>query len=91
MHEFVTHLLRRNNSGLEIDLFNVWHLLYLFVIFGGAVLLSFLWRNKSAMSKDKLLRTLAYLVIGLYIFDFFCMPLSDSYSGMDTDKLPFHF
>ena len=91
MHEFVTHLLRRNNSSLEIDLFNVWHLLYLFVIFGGAVLLSFLWRNKPAMSKDKLLRTLAYLVIGLYIFDFFCMPLSDSYSGMDTDKLPFHF
>ena len=91
LHEFVTHLLRRNNSNLEIEMLNVWHILYLLLIFGGAVLLALAWRNKSAVSQDKLLRTLAYLVIGLYILDFFCMPLSDSYSGIDTDKLPFHF
>ncbi len=91
MHEFITHLLRRNNSTLEIDLFNVWHFFYLFLIFGGAVVLACLWKNKSAESKEKLLRTMAYLVIGFYILDFFCMPLSDSYDGMDTDKLPFHF
>ena len=87
----MTHLLRRNNSNLEIDLFNIWHILYLTVIFGGAVLLALVWRNKSGVSQDKFLRMMAYLVIGLYILDFFCMPLSDSYSGIDTDKLPFHF
>lgn len=91
MHEFVTHLLRRNNSNLEIDLFNVWHILYLALIFGGAVLLSVMWQKKSPESREKLLRTLACAVIGLYILDFFCMPLSDSYDGISTDKLPFHF
>lgn len=92
MHEFVTHLLRRDNSNLEIDLFNIWHFAYLLVIFGGAVLLAVLWRNKSAEDKDKLLRLMAYLTIGLYVLDFFCMPLVDSYDyAIDTDKLPFHF
>lgn len=90
MREFVTHLLRRNNSDLEIDLFNIWHFVYLFVIFAGAVLLALLWKNKSAASKEQLLRTMAYLTIGLYILDFFCMPLSDSYNGISQDKLPFH-
>ena len=91
MHEFVTHLLRRNNSDLEIDLFNEWHFLYLFLIFGAAILLSVMWRKKSPASCETLLRALACAVIGLYILDFFCMPLSDSYDGMSTDKLPFHF
>lgn len=90
MREFVTHLLRRDNSTLEIDLFNIWHFVYLFVIFGGAVLLAVLWRNKSAASKESLLRAVAYLTIGLYVLDFFCMPLSDSYNGISQDKLPFH-
>lgn len=90
LREFVTHLLRRDNSSLEIDLFNIWHFVYLFVIFGGAILLAVLWRDKSAASKEKLLRVMAYLTIGLYIADFFCMPLSDSYNGISQDKLPFH-
>ena len=90
MREFVTHLLRRDNSNLEIDLFNIWHFVYLFTIFAGAILLAILWKNKSAESKEKLLRTMAYLTIGLYILDFFCMPLSDSYNGISQDKLPFH-
>ena len=90
LREFVTHLLRRNNSNLEIDLFNIWHFVYLFVIFAGAILLAVLWKNKSAESKEHLLRTMAYLTIGLYILDFFCMPLSDSYNGISQDKLPFH-
>lgn len=92
LHQFATHLLRRDNSTLEIDLFNVWHILYLVLIFGGAILLTMLWKNKSEASKEKLLGTLACLTIGLYILDFFCMPLVDSYDFvMDTDKLPFHF
>lgn len=92
LHEFAKHLLRRDNSTLEIDLFNIWHILYLVIIFGGAVALAVAWQNKPAESKRHLLRTMAYLVIGLYILDFFCMPLVDSYDYViSTDKLPFHF
>lgn len=90
MREMVTHFFSENNSELEIQLFNEWHFFYLFVVFGGALLLACLWRNKSAESKDRLLRLMAYLTIGLYVIDFFCMPLSDSYSGISQDKLPFH-
>ncbi len=90
MREFVAYLLSENHSKFEIDLFDVWHFLYLGVVFGGVILLAFLWRHKSAESKDRLLQVMAYLTIGLYVLDFFCMPLSDSYSGISQDKLPFH-
>ena len=33
---------------------------------------------------------MAYLTIGLYLIDFFIMPLSDSYGSISEDKLPFH-
>lgn len=78
MREIVAYLLSEEHSRFEIDLFDPWHFLYLFIVFGGSVLLAVLWRDKSAASKDKLLRVMAYLTIGLYIADFFCMPLSDS-------------
>lgn len=90
MREMVARFFSENNSELEIQLFNEWHFLYLFVVFGGSLLLACLWRNKSAESQDKLVRAMALLTIGLYIADFFCMPLSDSYSGISQDKLPFH-
>jgi hypothetical protein len=33
---------------------------------------------------------MAYLTIGLYVIDFFIMPLSDSYNGISAYKLPFN-
>lgn len=90
MREFVAYLFSENHSKFEIDLFDIWHFVYLGIVFGGAILLAVLWRNKSSASKTKLLHVMAYLTIGLYIADFFCMPLSDSYSGISQDKLPFH-
>ena len=33
---------------------------------------------------------MAYLTIGLYVIDFFIMPLSDSYDGISAYKLPFN-
>ena len=90
MKDFVTYLFSENNSELAIGLFDVWHFLYLFVIFGGSVLLALLFKSKSDSSKQKLLRAMAYVVIGFYIADFFIMPLSDSYNGISYDKLPFH-
>ena len=90
MKEFVRMLLSQNNSTLKIGLFDVWHFLYLTVILGGSVLLSLIFKNKSDKAKTRLIRLFAFLTIGLYVADFFLMPLSDSYSGISVYKLPFN-
>lgn len=90
IRDFVHQLFSERNSELEIGLFDLWHFLYLFIIFGSAVLLTFLFRSKSERAKEAVVRVFAYLTIGLYVADFLIMPLSDSYSGISTYKLPFN-
>ena len=90
MKEFVAWLFSENNSDLEITLFNIWHFFYLFIIFGGCILLTMIFRRKPEAAKEKIVRLFAYLTIGVYIADFFIMPLSDSYDHIGIDKLPFH-
>jgi hypothetical protein len=90
MKEFIAWLFSEHNSTLQINLLDKWHFLYLFVIFGAAIVLSLVFRRKSAAGKSRILRLFAYLTIGLYIADFFIMPLSDSYGHIGIDKLPYH-
>ena len=90
MKEFITWLLSENNSSLEIGLFDIWHIMYLTVILGGSVLLALVYNKKSAEARTKVLQLFACLTIGLYVADFFLMPLSDSYNRISIDKLPFH-
>lgn len=90
VRDFVRMLFSQNNSELAIGLFDIWHFLYLFIIFGGSILLAFIFKNKSEQAKTRLIRVFAYLTVGLYIADFFIMPLSDSYSGISVYKLPFN-
>ena len=90
MKDFFTKLFSENNSNMEITLYNIWHIFYLVLIIGGAILLAFLFKNKSQKAKDTVLKVFAYLTIGLYIADFFIMPLSDSYDGISAYKLPFN-
>ena len=90
MREFVRTLFSENNSELAIGLFDIWHFLYLAIIIGGGILLALIFGNKSEKAKTALIRVFAYLTIGLYVADFFIMPLSDSYSGISVYKLPFN-
>ena len=90
MREFVHQLFSENNSSLQIGLFDIWHFTYLFLIFGGTIAFSLLFRKRSAAAKQKLVRLFAYLAVGLYVADFLIMPLSDSYSGISVYKLPFN-
>ena len=90
MREFIRTVFSQNNSEMAIGLFDVWHFLYLFIILGGTIFLTLLYKNKSEQAKAKLIRLFAYLTIGLYVADFFIMPLSDSYSGISVYKLPFN-
>lgn len=90
MKAFFAWLFSENNSTQQIGLFDGWHFLYLFIVFGGSVLLALFFKDKSEKAKEKVIRLFAYLTIGLYLADFFIMPLSDSYNGISVDKLPFH-
>lgn len=90
MKEFFAWLFSEHNSDLQIGLFDQWHFLYLFIVFGGTALLSCLFCHKPKDKKDRILKIFAYLTFGLYIADFFIMPLSDSYNGISVYKLPFN-
>ena len=90
MKEFFTWLFSENNSQQAIGLFSFWHFFYLTLIYGGSLLLAILFAKKTAQAKEKLIRLFAYLTIGLYVADFFIMPLSDSYNGISPYKLPFN-
>ena len=91
MKEFVYWLLSEKNSKLKIGLFDRWHFLYLLVIIGGFILISFLYMHKDDKAKEKTIRVFAYITIGIYVSDFFLMPLSDSYGySIGINDLPFH-
>lgn len=89
MKEFFAWLFSQNNSDLSIGLFDVWHFLYLFITFGGTLTLCLIGRKRRDL-QNRLQRVMAYLTIGLYVIDFFIMPLSDSYDGIAVYKLPFN-
>lgn len=90
MRDFVHMLFSENNSSLKIGLFDIWHIIYLVVIFGGVIFLSLFFKNKSERARMTVVKAFAYLTIGLYVADFLIMPLSDSYSGISVYKLPFN-
>lgn len=89
MKAFFAWLFSENTSNLQIGLFDQWHFLYLFIIFGGTLALSLIGR-KFPTKKAFIQKLMAYLTVGLYIADFFIMPLSDSYDGISAYKLPFN-
>lgn len=90
MKAFFAWLFSQNNSQQAIGLYDGWHFFYLALVYGGALLLAILFSKKTAQAKEKIIRFFAYLTVGLYVADFFIMPLSDSYSGISPYKLPFN-
>ena len=76
MKEFFAWLFSEHNSNLQIGLFDGWHFLYLFITFGGTLVLSLIGR-KFSTKKACIQKIMAYLTVGLYVIDFFIMPLSD--------------
>ena len=89
MNEFFKNLFGTSNGSVEITLFSIWHILYIVLIVGLSIGGYFILRNKSDKAKETTLKVLAYLLIGVYILDFFVMPFSQG--KIDIDKLPFHF
>ena len=90
MREFLLNLFGTDEGSIEITLFSIWHILYFVLIVGGTIGACFLLKNKSEETKEKVRKILAYLVIGVYLADFFIQPFMSSDYSMNVDKLPFH-
>lgn len=75
---------------MEITLFSIWHFLYLILIIGGTIGTAFIFKNRSEKTKKIALQVYAYLVLFVYLIDFFIQPLVSSSGRLDIDKLPFH-
>ncbi|MBE7082761.1 MAG: hypothetical protein E7378_03710 [Clostridiales bacterium] len=89
MREWFLSLFDKNLGGLEINLFDFWHIGYLLLAIGGIILTAFLLRKKSEKTQRKFVNALIIIAVISYVLDFFVQPL---YRGgeMDVDKLPFH-
>ena len=88
MYPYLHELFADRKGSTVFTCFGIWHILYMAVIFGGIGLTVILLRNKAEKTRYKAIRAALYLAFGLYMADFFLMPLAFGY--IDLEKLPFH-
>ena len=88
MFDLLSNILKDHKGDIIFNIFGIWHILYMILIFGGIILTVLLLKNKKQSTKVKAINLVITLVFGLYILDFFIMPLSNGY--IDIEKLPFH-
>ena len=88
MYNFLNALLSDKKGGEIFTLFGAWHFFYIALTFFTVAVVLFLLKNKSADLRRRTTRTFIYIAFGLYILDFFLMPLA--YGEIDIEKLPFH-
>ena len=90
MREVFLKIFSEGNSGLEITLFSIWHILYIVLIVGCSIGAGIHLRKKGETTTNKVLNVLAYLIPIIYVADFFLMPFARDSYDIDIDKLPFH-
>lgn len=90
MREILLKIFSENNTGLEITLFSIWHILYILIIVTSAICAGAYLVKKSKETQNRVLDVIACLIPMLYVLDFFLMPLARSSHDIDIDKLPFH-
>lgn len=90
MRDFLINFFGWKNGSIEIDVFSIWHFLYVFLIVGAIVAGAFLLKGKSQQTKRKTLQTISIVVLVMYIVDFMLQPFVTSSHTLDIDKLPFH-
>lgn len=88
MFELLSNLLKDHKGEVILNCFGIWHILFMILIFGGIITTVLVLKNKNQSTKDKVINLVINLVFGLYILDFFLMPLA--YGSIDIEKLPFH-
>lgn len=85
MYPILHQLLSDKKGGEIFELFGPWHFFY--IILTLAVIAVVLRRNKRE-DGERTAKQFSDLAFGLYILDFFLMPLA--YGEIDIEKLPFH-
>ena len=88
MYTFLSNLLSDKKGGEIFTLFSAWHFFYIVLTAVTVALVLILLKNKSESSKNKTTKAFIYIAFGLYVLDFFAMPLA--YGEIDIEKLPFH-
>lgn len=88
MYSFLSNLLADKKGGEIFTLFSGWHFFYILITIGGVVATLLLLKNKSDNVKKTVERIFISVAFGLYMADFFLMPLA--YGEIDIEKLPFH-
>lgn len=88
MNSILHQILSDKADGILFRCFDPWHIGYiaLFVGLGAYVLLRL--KKKDETERRKTIELLIALPFGLYLLDFFLMPLA--YGEIDIEKLPFH-
>ena len=88
MYGILSGLLSDKKEGTVFACFNIWHIIYLAVIFGAIILTVCLLKKRSRKAKTLAVDIAIGSAFGLYILDFFMMPFA--YGEIDLEKLPFH-
>ena len=88
MYRFLNNLLSDKKGGEIFTLFGAWHFFYVALTIVTVAVVLLLLKNKSDDLKRKAPQTFIYIAFGLYVLDFFLMPLA--YGEIDIEKLPFH-
>ncbi len=88
MYDFLCGLLSDKKGGNVFTCFGIWHLLFVGFFIGLLVLLTLCLKGKSLEKKKRIADIFINISFGLYVADFFLMPLA--YGEIDIEKLPFH-
>jgi hypothetical protein len=88
MYGLLSNILKDHKGEIIFNCFGIWHILYMLIIFGFIMTMVLLLKNKTENTKKKAINLTIDVVFGLYILDFFLMPLA--YGSIDIEKLPFH-
>ena len=88
MYSFLHNLLSDKKGGEIFTLFGSWHFFYIALTLAMVIAVLFFLKNKNDYTRKKALQVFISVSFGLYLADFFLMPLA--YGEIDIEKLPFH-
>lgn len=88
MYSLLHDFLADKKGGEVFTLFSGWHFFYIAFIIVTVTTVLLLLRKKSDEQKAKVTQVFINIAFGMYMADFFLMPLA--YGAVDIDKLPFH-
>lgn len=87
MYELLHNILKDKKGGETFNCFGIYHIIYIVIGILITTSLIILLKKKSNL-KELIINIVLDIAFGLYILDFFLMPLA--YGEIDIEKLPFH-